>query len=347
MVDGVGGESGGEIAAQTALEILQARLSRRTTDAARLIREAIALANKQIYEQAQANPEPRRHGLRADGGRGRRRPGHDRPRRRQPALPAARPAGSARSPATTPRSARARTPARSRRRRRCAIRAATRSSATWAPRRMSRTRRGSSTSRDPLRARRGAAALQRRPLRSGDRRRRSSPLVERHAANRKAAVQELIDAANAAGGKDNVSVVLVEGERFAAAARQEPRASRRRAPAPACPARLRGAGRGPRRRRGPAILGGLLGAYWRPPRLPLLWRDPRRVRLRRLRPGAAPVHAGGSAGDPANVLRVGAGGRRHRHDRGGPGAGPAGADGRGGARRVPRGAPAPRRRRAW
>lgn len=56
VVDGVGGESGGEIAAQTAVEILQARLSRRTTDAARLIREAIALANKQIWEKAQANP---------------------------------------------------------------------------------------------------------------------------------------------------------------------------------------------------------------------------------------------------------------------------------------------------
>jgi serine/threonine protein phosphatase PrpC len=56
VIDGVGGESGGEVAAQTALEILKARLSRRTTDAARLIREAIALANKQIYDQAQANP---------------------------------------------------------------------------------------------------------------------------------------------------------------------------------------------------------------------------------------------------------------------------------------------------
>jgi len=56
VIDGVGGESGGEIAAQTAQEILQARLSRRTTDAARLIREAIALANKQIWERAEANP---------------------------------------------------------------------------------------------------------------------------------------------------------------------------------------------------------------------------------------------------------------------------------------------------
>ena len=44
VIDGVGGESGGEIAAQTALEILKARLSRRTTEAGQLIREAIALA---------------------------------------------------------------------------------------------------------------------------------------------------------------------------------------------------------------------------------------------------------------------------------------------------------------
>jgi serine/threonine protein phosphatase PrpC len=56
VIDGVGGESGGEIAAQTALETLQARLSRRTTDSARRIREAIALANKQIWEKAQADP---------------------------------------------------------------------------------------------------------------------------------------------------------------------------------------------------------------------------------------------------------------------------------------------------
>jgi PPM family protein phosphatase len=56
VVDGVGGESGGEVAAQTAVDVLRARLSRRTTDASRLIREAIALANKQIYDRAQAEP---------------------------------------------------------------------------------------------------------------------------------------------------------------------------------------------------------------------------------------------------------------------------------------------------
>lgn len=38
--------------------------------------------------------------------------------------------------------------------------------------------------------------------------------VERHAGNPEAAVHELIDAANLAGGKDNVTVVLVAGEQF-------------------------------------------------------------------------------------------------------------------------------------
>ena len=56
VIDGVGGESGGEVAAEMAREVLYGRLSRRTTDATRLIREAIALANKQIYERAQAEP---------------------------------------------------------------------------------------------------------------------------------------------------------------------------------------------------------------------------------------------------------------------------------------------------
>jgi len=56
VIDGVGGESGGEVAARIAADVLRARLSRRTTDTARLIREAIALANKQIYERAQDEP---------------------------------------------------------------------------------------------------------------------------------------------------------------------------------------------------------------------------------------------------------------------------------------------------
>jgi parallel beta-helix repeat protein len=42
--------------------------------------------------------------------------------------------------------------------------------------------------------------------------------VERHAGDPDAAVRELIDAANRAGGKDNVTVVVVEGEQFTAPA---------------------------------------------------------------------------------------------------------------------------------
>ncbi|HYO14386.1 MAG TPA: protein phosphatase 2C domain-containing protein [Thermoanaerobaculia bacterium] len=52
VIDGVGGESAGEVAAQTARDVLRARLSRRTTDLGQLVREGIALANKQIYDQA-------------------------------------------------------------------------------------------------------------------------------------------------------------------------------------------------------------------------------------------------------------------------------------------------------
>jgi len=56
--------------------------------------------------------------------------------------------------------------------------------------------------------------------------------VEQNAGNPDRAVRELIDAANRAGGKDNVTVVVVEGEQFrapetaAAAARRRPRGRR-------------------------------------------------------------------------------------------------------------------------
>src|SRR5205807_8520666 len=44
--------------------------------------------------------------------------------------------------------------------------------------------------------------------------------VERNAASPRAAVRALIERANAAGGKDNVSAVLVLGDRFAEAVRR-------------------------------------------------------------------------------------------------------------------------------
>jgi serine/threonine protein phosphatase PrpC len=50
--------------------------------------------------------------------------------------------------------------------------------------------------------------------------------VERHAGNPAGAVQELIAAANRAGGKDNVTVVVVEGEQFTAPAPPAPPAAR-------------------------------------------------------------------------------------------------------------------------
>src|SRR6202011_6143027 len=51
--------------------------------------------------------------------------------------------------------------------------------------------------------------------------------VERHAGNPDGAVEELIDAANRAGGKDNVTVVVVEGEQFTASATLPPAKPRR------------------------------------------------------------------------------------------------------------------------
>jgi PPM family protein phosphatase len=55
--------------------------------------------------------------------------------------------------------------------------------------------------------------------------------IEHHAADPEAAVRELIDAANLAGGKDNVTVLIVAGDEFAAPAPAEPRAARRIWPA--------------------------------------------------------------------------------------------------------------------
>ena len=50
--------------------------------------------------------------------------------------------------------------------------------------------------------------------------------VERHAGNPEAAARELIAAANRAGGKDNVTVLVVEGEQFTASAVPAPVAAR-------------------------------------------------------------------------------------------------------------------------
>ena len=96
VVDGMGGEAAGEEAAAIAVKMLAARLERKTGTTADRIREAIAVANNEIYDAAQRQPGMAGYGLRADcGGGGRRARGH-RARGRFAALPAARRARSAR-----------------------------------------------------------------------------------------------------------------------------------------------------------------------------------------------------------------------------------------------------------
>jgi serine/threonine protein phosphatase PrpC len=219
VIDGVGGESGGEVAAQTAKEILQARLSRRTTEAGRLIREAIALANKQIWEQSQSNPalagmacvltvavvdgaqatighvgDSRLYLLRA---------GEIRKITRDHS-----PVGSREDTGEL-----------------------SEAEAMSHPRRNEIFRDVGSAPHEPdeegfiditqirfepdsalLICSDGLSDLVTSQAILG--------AVEANAGSPKAAVQALIDAANQAGGKDNVSVVLVEGERFAAAVRK-------------------------------------------------------------------------------------------------------------------------------
>jgi serine/threonine protein phosphatase PrpC len=57
VVDGVGGHAAGEVAATIARDVIVERLGRPTLTPARRVREAIALANNEILRQAQAAPE--------------------------------------------------------------------------------------------------------------------------------------------------------------------------------------------------------------------------------------------------------------------------------------------------
>jgi serine/threonine protein phosphatase PrpC len=302
VVDGVGGESGGEIAAQTAVEILQARLSRRTTDAARLIREAIALANKQIYDKAQASPALA--GMACvltvavvDDGQA--TIGH---------------VGDSRLYLLKKGEIRKITRDHSPVGAREDTGEISEAEAMSHPRRNEIFRDVGSAPHEPdeegfidviqIRFEPDAALLICSDglsdlVTSAD----ILSLVESNAANPKAAVQALIDAANQAGGKDNVSAVLVEGERFAATARKSrpaaatTTAGTQETPRPA----LRGAG--------VARRGGFLGAFASRPAFLLYG-----ILL-----GAGGLAAFAAFGQglhwldrgarpaPANVLRVGAG----------------------------------------
>ena len=57
VVDGIGGQAAGEKAAAIAVERLRARLERQTGATEQRIREAIAIANNEIFKAAGANPE--------------------------------------------------------------------------------------------------------------------------------------------------------------------------------------------------------------------------------------------------------------------------------------------------
>jgi serine/threonine protein phosphatase PrpC len=57
VVDGIGGQAAGEKAAQIAVERVRARLERQTGTTEQRIREAITMANNEILNAAQANPE--------------------------------------------------------------------------------------------------------------------------------------------------------------------------------------------------------------------------------------------------------------------------------------------------
>src|SRR4051794_3933782 len=57
VIDGVGGHAAGEHAAEAAVEVLRERLERPTGTPEERLREAIALANNEIYRQARSRPE--------------------------------------------------------------------------------------------------------------------------------------------------------------------------------------------------------------------------------------------------------------------------------------------------
>jgi PPM family protein phosphatase len=219
VVDGVGGESGGEVAAEIALEVLRGRLSRRTADAERLIREAIALANKRILERARQ--EPRLAGMSCvltvavlDGTEA--TVGHvgdsrlyllRRGAMRKVTLDHA-PVGAREDAGEL-----------------------SEDEAMRHPRRNEIFRDVGSAPHEPDDAEfvevhrvpfdaESALLLCSDGLTDQVTAGRIREVVEAHAGRPQQAVAELIDAANAAGGRDNVSVVLVEGERFRSAGRE-------------------------------------------------------------------------------------------------------------------------------
>jgi serine/threonine protein phosphatase PrpC len=57
VIDGIGGQAGGEVAAATARDVILQRLARPLGTPAERVREAIAIANNEIYRRAAGSPE--------------------------------------------------------------------------------------------------------------------------------------------------------------------------------------------------------------------------------------------------------------------------------------------------
>src|SRR5688500_7259151 len=57
VADGVGGHAAGEVAASIAVEVAVQRLSRRAGTPEQRVREAIALANNEIFKQSKRSPQ--------------------------------------------------------------------------------------------------------------------------------------------------------------------------------------------------------------------------------------------------------------------------------------------------
>lgn len=57
VIDGIGGQAGGEVAAATARDVIMQRLARPVGSPAERVREAIAIANNEIYRRAAASAE--------------------------------------------------------------------------------------------------------------------------------------------------------------------------------------------------------------------------------------------------------------------------------------------------
>ncbi len=267
VIDGVGGESAGEIAAETALEVLRARLSRRTTGSARLVREAIALANRQIYERALT--DARLSGMSCvltvavlDGGK-----------------VTVGQVGDSRLYALAPGDIRKVTPDHSPVGAREDAGDLSELEAMRHPRRNEIFRDVGSSPHEPDDARwidvlevpfeaGGALLLCSDGLSDMLPSREILETVESNAASPRAAVRALIERANAAGGKDNVSAVLVLGDRFAEAVRRRDGSGRGRGATAAGAAAVSSRGpassarQSPAAPRGPASKSSRNGAAW-------------------------------------------------------------------------------------